>query len=72
MTRKIDCEYMTARAAHATYQRIDSRTGEPFTLNKDADIIETYQVPDTLTNHSLCVNRFMLMARLTQYWLMDL
>jgi hypothetical protein len=69
---KIDGDYMTARAAHAPYQCIDSRTGEPFTHIDDADVIQTYQVPDTLINRSLRVNRFMLMARLAQYWLMDL
>ncbi len=63
---------MTARVAHAPYQCIDSRTGEPFTHIEDADVIQVYQVPDTLTNHSLHVNHFMLMARLAQYWLMDL
>jgi hypothetical protein len=63
---------MTARAVHAPYQRIDSRTGEPFTHIKDADVVQAYQLPDTLINRSLRVNRFMLMARLAQYWLMDL
>jgi uncharacterized protein YacL (UPF0231 family) len=72
LPEKLYGEYMTAMAAHAPYQCIDSRTGEPFTLNEDADIIEAYQVPDSLTNRSLRVNRFMLMARLAQYWLMDL
>jgi hypothetical protein len=69
---KIDGDYMTARAAHAPYQCIDSRIGEPFTHIDNADVIQTYQVPDTLINCSLCVNRFTLMARLTQFWLMDL
>jgi hypothetical protein len=69
---KNDGEYMTARAAHAPYQCIDSRTGEPFTHIKDADVVQAYQVQDTFINHFLCVNRFMLMARLAQYWLMNL
>ena len=62
---------MTATAAHAPYQCIDSRTGEPFTHTEDAVVVEAYQIHDTLINRSLRVNRFMLLARLAQYWLMD-
>ena len=62
---------MTATAAHAPYQCINSRTGEPFTHTEDAVVVQAYQVPDTLIHRSLRVNRFMLMARLAQYWLMD-
>ena len=68
---KIDGKYMTATAAHAPYQCIDSRTGEPFTHIEDTSVVQAYQVPDTLIHRSLRVNRFMLMARLAQYWLMD-
>jgi hypothetical protein len=64
-------KYMTATAAHAPYQCIDSRTGEPFTHTKDAVVVEAYQIHDTLIHCSLRVNRFMLLARLAQYWLMD-
>ena len=62
---------MTATAVHAPYQCIDSRTREPFTHTKDTVVVQAYQIPDTLIHHSLQVNRFMLMARLAQYWLMD-
>jgi hypothetical protein len=62
---------MTATAAQAPYQCIDSRTGEPFTHTKDTSVVQVYQVPDTLIHRSLRVNHFMLMARLVQYSLMD-
>ncbi len=68
---KIYGKYMTATAAHAPYQCIDSRTGEPFTHTEDAVVVLANQVHDTLIHCSLRVNRFMLMARLAQYWLMD-
>jgi hypothetical protein len=68
---KIYGKYMTATAAQALYQCIDSRTGEPFIPTEDTSVVQAYQVPDTLIHHSLGVNRFMLMARLAQYWLMD-
>ena len=68
---KIGGKYMTATAVHAPYQCIDSRTGEPFTHTEDAVVVEAYQIHDTLIHRSLRVNRFMLLARLAQYWLMD-
>ena len=68
---KIGGKYMTATAAHAPYQCIDSRTGEPFTHTEDAVVVEAYQIHDTLIHRSLRVNHFMLLARLAQYWLMD-
>jgi hypothetical protein len=68
---KIHGKYMTATAAQEPYQCIDSRTGEPFTHTKDTSVVQAYQVPDTLIHRSLRLNRFMLMARLAQYWLMD-
>ncbi len=64
---KIGGKYMTATAARAPYQCIDSRTGEPFTHTEDAVVVQAYQIHDTLTHHSLRVNRFMFMARLAQY-----
>ncbi len=67
----IDSKYMTATAVHAPYQCIDSRTGEPFIHTEDAVVVQAYQIHDTLIHRSLRVNRFMLMARLAQYWLMD-
>ena len=68
---KIGGQYMTATAAHEPYLCIDSQTGEPFAPNEDPLEVEVYQVPDISVQHSLRVNRFMLMARLAQYWLMD-
>jgi hypothetical protein len=62
---------MTATAASEPYLCIDSQTGEPFAPNKDPLEVEVYQVPDISVQRSLRVNRFMLMARLAQYWLMD-
>ncbi len=62
---------MTATAAQAPYQCIDSRTGEPFTHTEDTCVVQAYQVPDILIHCSLRVNCFMLMARLAQYWLID-
>ena len=50
---KIDGKYMTATAAQAPYQCIDSRTGEPFTHTKDTSVVQAYQVPDTLIHRSL-------------------
>jgi hypothetical protein len=37
---KIGGKFMTATAAHAPYQCIDSRTGEPFTHTEDAVVVE--------------------------------
>ena len=68
---KIRGKYMTASAPQPPYLCIDSRTGEPFTDTEDACVVQSYQVPDVFINRSLRVNRFMLMARLAQYWLMD-
>ncbi len=68
---KIGGQYMTATAAHEPYLCIDSRTGEPFAPNEDSLEVEVYQVQDISVQRSLQVNRFMLMARLAQYWLMD-
>jgi hypothetical protein len=64
-------KYMTATAPQEPYLYVDSRTGEPFTDTEDACVVQSYKVPDVLFNRTLRVNRFMLMARLAQYWLMD-
>ncbi len=68
---KIYGKYMTATAVQAPNQRLDGRTGKPFTDTKDPCVVEAYQVPDVSVHCSLQVNRFMFMARLAQYWLMD-
>jgi hypothetical protein len=68
---KIGGQYMTATAAHEPHFCIDSRTGEPFAPNENPLEVEVYQVPDISVQRSLQVNRFMLMARLAQYWLME-
>ena len=44
---------MTATAAQAPYQCIDSRTGELFTHTEDTSVVQAYQVPDTLIHSSL-------------------
>ncbi len=64
---KIGVQYKTATAAHEPYLCIDSQTGESFAPNEDLLEVEVYQVPDISVQHSLRVNRFMLMARLAQY-----
>jgi hypothetical protein len=71
MPEKIGGQYMTATTAHEPYLCIDSQTGEPFAPSKDPLEVEVYQVPDISVQCSLRVNRFMLMARLAQYWLMN-
>jgi hypothetical protein len=68
---KIHRKYMIATAPQAPYLCIDSRTGEPFADMEDECVVQSYQVPNVLINRRLRVNRFMLMARLAQYWLMD-
>ena len=63
--------YLTAKADFGPYHFVDSRTGEPF--HDDASLFEVnrYKVPGEYISRELRVNRFMLMSRLAQYWLMD-
>jgi hypothetical protein len=46
-------------------------TGELFAPTKDQCQVEANRVPNVLICHLLRVNRFMLMAWLAKYWLMD-
>jgi hypothetical protein len=68
---KIYGEYMTAQGSYATFQCIDSRTGELFAPTKDQCQVKANRVPDVSIHCLLRENRFMLMAWLAQYWLMD-
>ncbi len=68
---KIHGEYMTAQASYPPFQCIDIRTGELFAPTKDQCQVKANRVPDVSNCHLLRVNRFMLMAQLAQYWLMD-
>jgi hypothetical protein len=62
--------YMTASAQYA-HECMDGRTGEPFVPTADQSEIDEHQMIGALIFPLLRVNRFMLMARLSQYWLMD-
>jgi len=50
---------------------MDGRTGEPFEPTADQSEIDEHQMQGALIFPLLRVDRFMLMARLSQYWLMD-
>ena len=62
---------MTAHAGYAPLQYIDGRTGEPFAPTELQSEIEEHKLQDVLIRRILRVNRFMLLARVAQYWLMD-
>jgi hypothetical protein len=62
--------YMTASAQYA-YECMDGCTGEPFEPTTDQSEIDEHQMQGALIFPLLRVNRFMLMARSSQYWLMD-
>ena len=64
-------KYMTAKADYGPYQNVDSRTGEPFHDDADLDEVNLYKVLGVVIHRELRVNRFMLMSRLAQYWVMD-
>ena len=63
--------YITAKADYGPYHFVDSRTGEPFHDSASLDEVNRYKVPGEFISRELRVNRFMLMSRLAQYWLMD-
>ena len=63
--------YMTAHAGYAPLQYIDSRTGEPFAPTELQSEVEEHKLQGVLIRCILRVNRFMLLARVAQYWLMD-
>jgi hypothetical protein len=62
---------MAAEADFGPYQYVDSRTGEPFVHNAYLVEVNRYKVPGEVIRRELRVNRFILMSRLAQYWLMD-
>jgi len=64
-------KYMMAKADHGPYQYVDSRSGEPFLDEAELAEIDQYKVPGEVIHRELRVNRFMLMSRLAQYWVMD-
>jgi hypothetical protein len=68
---KIYGEYMMAQASYPPFECIDICTGELFAPTKDQCQVKANRVPDVSICCLLRVNRFMLMAGLAQYWLMD-
>jgi hypothetical protein len=62
---------MTAQARYAPVECVDSGTGQAFAPTKDQSEIEEHQVQGGSIFPRLRVNRFMMMSRLAQYWLMD-
>jgi hypothetical protein len=62
---------MTAPARYySETQIIDSRIGEPFASDEDVDQVDKHAM-QLSTCQFLRVNRFMLMFKLAQYWLLD-
>jgi hypothetical protein len=62
--------YMTAAAQYAR-ECMGGRTGEPFEPTAAQSEIDEHQMQGALIFPLLRVNHFMLMARLSQYWLMN-
>ncbi len=71
MPEKLGRDFMTAQAPYGPVEFIDSRTGEAFAPTEDQSEIEENQVQGASTFPHVRVNRFTMMARLAQYWLMD-
>ncbi len=67
----ISGNYMTAKADFGPYHFVDSRTGEPFHDDESSVEVNQYKIPGEFISYELRVNRFMLMSRLAQNWLMD-
>jgi hypothetical protein len=63
-------KFLTALTLHPAV-KVDSRCGEPFEINEDIDIVENYKISDTLVQGQLHVNRFQILSRVAQYYLMD-
>ncbi len=62
---------MTAMAVGPPFEILDSRTGYPFLPNQNFSEIEEHQIEGIAVCQILRTNRFMLMSRVAQYWLMD-
>jgi hypothetical protein len=71
MPEKLGRDFMTAQAPYAPIEWVDSRTGQAFAPTEDQSEIEEHQVHGASIFPRVSVNRFMMMARLAQYWLMD-
>ena len=71
MQEKIGRAFMTAQAQYAPVGYEDSHTGQAFAPTEDQSEIEEHQVQGGSIFPHLRVNRFMMMSRLAQYWLMD-
>jgi hypothetical protein len=66
---KIHGQWLTAPVRHSdNRQVIDCCTGKPFETDEDIDQEEQHCI---ITCQHLRVNRFMLMDKLAQYWLLD-
>jgi hypothetical protein len=63
--------YDTAQARYAPVEYVDSCTGQAFAPTEDQSAIEEHQVQGGSIFPHLRVNRFMMMSRLAQHWLMD-
>jgi hypothetical protein len=71
MPEKIGRKYMTAPARYySETQIIDCCTGERFASDEDVDQVDQHGMQITTCQY-LRVNRFILMFRLAQYWLLD-
>ena len=62
---------MTDLAAEPQFEILDRRTGHPFFPNENVSKIEENQIEGSAVCQILRTNRFMLMSRVAQYWLMD-
>ena len=71
MSEKYGSEYMTALAAEPPFKIYDCQTGHPFFPNENVSKIEENQIEGSTVRQILRTNRFMLMSRVAQYWLMD-
>ncbi len=71
MPEKIGRKYMTAPARYYSETLIiDSHIGEPFASDEDVDQVDQHAMQIS-TCQFLRVNRFTLIFRLAQYWLLD-
>jgi hypothetical protein len=72
MPEKIGRKYMTAPARYySETQIIDSSIGEPFASDEDVDQVDQHAMQISTCQFLRVLNRFMLMFRLAQYWLLD-
>ena len=71
MPEKYGSEYMTAMAVGPPFEILDSQTGYLFLPNQNSSKTEEHQTEGIAVCRTLRTNRFMLMSRVAQYWLMD-